>query len=80
MRSKLISVDLNFDSQKLRIKLGNKKILLKFYVYPLVLAGASWIVLVVKSPPVNAGDIKDAGLIPGSGRCPGVGNGNPFQY
>ena len=27
--------------------------------------------LVVKSPPANAGDIRDAGLIPGSGRSPG---------
>ena len=32
---------------------------------------------VVKNPPVNAGD---AGSIPGSGRSPGVGNGNPLQY
>ena len=32
---------------------------------------------VVKNPPVNAGD---AGLIPGSGRSPGEGNGNPLQY
>ena len=30
-----------------------------------------------KESPVNAGD---AGLIPGSGRSPGEGNGNPFQY
>ena len=30
--------------------------------------------------PANAGDTKDSGLIPGSGRCPGGGNGNPFQY
>ena len=30
----------------------------------------------VKNPPANVGD---AGLIPGSGRCPGEGNGNPFQ-
>ena len=37
-------------------------------------------VLVVKNPPTNAGDAKDAGLIPGSGISPGVGNGNPFQY
>ena len=28
----------------------------------------------------NAGDTRGAGLIPGSGRCPGVGNGNPLQY
>ena len=35
---------------------------------------------VVKNPPTNAGDIRDAGLIPGSGRSPGEGNGNPLQY
>ena len=36
--------------------------------------------LVVKNPPVNAGDVRDAGLNPGSGRPPGGGNGNPLQY
>ena len=34
----------------------------------------------VKNPPANAGDTRLAGSIPGSGRSPGVGNGNPFQY
>ena len=34
----------------------------------------------VKNPPVNAGDIRDVGSIPGSGRSPGVGNGNQLQY
>ena len=34
----------------------------------------------VKNPSANAGDIRDAGLIPGSGRCPGGGNGNTLQY
>ena len=33
----------------------------------------------VKNPSANAGDIRDGGLIPGSGRSPGGGNGNPFQ-
>ena len=28
----------------------------------------------------NVGDIGDEGLIPGSGRSPGIGNGNPLQY
>ena len=37
-------------------------------------------VLLVKNPPANAGDIRDAGSMPGSGRSPGVGNGNPLQY
>ena len=34
----------------------------------------------VKNLPANPGDIRDAGSIPGSGRSPGVGHGNPFQY
>ena len=35
---------------------------------------------VVKNPPANAGDAGDMGLIPGSGRSLGGGNGNPLQY
>ena len=35
---------------------------------------------VAKDPPVNAGNERDAGLIPGAGRSPGGGNGNLFQY
>ena len=35
---------------------------------------------VVKNPPANAGDLRDTGLIPGLGRSPGGGNGNPLQY
>ena len=31
-------------------------------------------------PPANAGDAQDVGLIPESGRSPGVGIGNPLQY
>ena len=34
----------------------------------------------VKNPPANAGDTRDAGLNPGLKRSPGGGNGNPFQY
>ena len=34
----------------------------------------------VKNLTVNAGATRDAGLIPGSVRSPGVGNGNPLQY
>ena len=30
--------------------------------------------------PANSGDIRDVGLIPGSGRSPGGGHGNPLQY
>ena len=35
---------------------------------------------VVKNPSASAGDKGDSSLIPGSGRSPGVGNGNPVQY
>ena len=35
---------------------------------------------VVKNPPANIGDTRDASSIPGSGRSPGGGKGNPFQY
>ena len=34
----------------------------------------------VKNLPANAGDIRDMGSIPGSGRSPGGGHGNPLQY
>ena len=40
----------------------------------------SQVALVVKNLPAHVGDIRDAGLIPGSGRSPGEGNGNPLQY
>ena len=36
--------------------------------------------LVVRNLPASAGDIRDSGLIPGSGRSPGGGHGNPLQY
>ena len=41
---------------------------------------ASQVVLVVKNMPASAGDASDTGSIPGLGRSPGVGSGNPFQY
>ena len=41
---------------------------------------ASQVVLVVKNPPANAGDVRDMGSIPGSGRSSGGGRGNPLQY
>ena len=34
----------------------------------------------VKNPSANAGDVRDVGLIPGSGRSLGGGHGNPLQY
>ena len=41
---------------------------------------ASQVVLVVKNLPANAGDIRDVGSIPGSGRSPGGEHGSPLQY
>ena len=56
-------------------------LLLKDYI---VCQGASQAALVVKKkkkyPPVNAGDIRDAGSILGWGRSPGEGSGNPLPY
>ena len=34
----------------------------------------------IKNPSADAGDVRDAGLIPGSGGSPGGGHGNPLQY
>ena len=41
---------------------------------------ASQVALVVKNLPANAGDTRFTGSIPGSGRSPGGGHGNPLQY
>ena len=41
---------------------------------------ASQVAPVVKNLPANAGDIRDPGFIPGLGRSPGGGHGNPLQY
>ena len=41
---------------------------------------ASQVVPVVKNLPANAGDARDTGSIPGLGRSPGEGNGNPLRY
>ena len=43
-------------------------------------AGSSQVALVVENPPANAGGIGDLGLIPGPGRSPGGGHGNPLQH
>ena len=41
---------------------------------------ASQVALVAKNLPANTGDLRDAGLIPESGRSPGERNDNPLQY
>ena len=42
--------------------------------------GASQVSLVAKNLPTKGRDVRDMGLIPGSRRSPGGGNGNPLQY
>ena len=46
----------------------------------LTIVRAFQVALMVKKLPANAGDIRDIGSIPGSGRSPGGGHGNPLQY
>ena len=48
-----------------------------YYITSIDTTQASQVMLVVKNPPANEGDLRDAGLIPGSGRSPGGGHGNP---
>ena len=43
------------------------------------ISGAPQVSLVVKIPPANAGDVRDMGLVPGSGRSSREGNSNPFK-
>ena len=45
-----------------------------------IITCVSQVALLVKNIPANARDIRDTGSIPGSGRWPGGGNGNPLQY
>ena len=54
----------------------NSYTLLNWFITKCWICGLSWW-LMVKDPPANAGDV---GSIPGSGRSPGEGNGNPLQY
>ena len=46
----------------------------------ITLIRASQVAVVVKNLPTDAGDTRDMGSIPGSGRPSGGGNGNPLQY
>ena len=41
---------------------------------------ASQVVLMVKNPSINAGNVRAMGLIPGLGRSPEGGHANPAQY
>ena len=45
----------------------------------IIILSVSKVVLLLKNPPGNAGNVRDVGSIPGSGRSPGGGNGNPLS-
>ena len=49
------------------------------FIYNYVARVSSKVALVVKNLPANAGNTRDAGSIPGLGRSPGGGHGNPLQ-
>ena len=49
-----------------------------FSFYCVVTISRTQVALVVKNPPANAGDVREVGSIPGSGRSPGEGHGAPF--
>ena len=54
--------------------------LLLIFLLSLLLFPSPMVVLVIKNLPANAGDLRDAGVTPGSRRSPGGGHGNPLQY
>ena len=54
-------------------------LILSFKCQPLISPGTLQVALLVKNSIANAGDIGDTGSIPGLGRSPGGGHGNPLQ-
>ena len=59
------------------VSINSLSIFVSTFSYSRRLCGAFQVAQWLKTPPGNAGDI---GLIPGSGRSPGGGYGNPLQY
>jgi len=62
------------------IQTGRKEVEPSVFVDDMILLGFPGGFTVMKNPPANARASGDAGLIPGLGRSPGGGNGNPVQY
>ena len=72
---------LNFPSSALGLKsMGCESVQCCWCLRRLVSGSQASQLAVVKNPLANAGDAGDEGLIPGLGRSPGGGNGNPLQY
>ena len=83
MKERYIQLNVEFQ----RIARRDKKVLLNEQCKDIeeiiewyVSVRVSQMVLVVKNPPTNAGDIRDVSSIPGSGRSPGGGNGYLLHY
>ena len=56
----------------------NTSLILILFIHPVIRSWGSQVVLVVKDPPANAGDLRDVSLIPRSGKSSGGGHGNPL--
>ena len=80
----ILSHNLNMlkDNRKKHEVLGlEQNLIIKFIIYYTdVTYLPSQVALVVKNLSANTGDLRDTGSIPGLGRSPGEGNGNPLQY
>ena len=50
------------------------------HIWKSYITQSSQVAVVIKNPPASAGDIRDVGSIPGLGRTPKGGHGNPLQY
>ena len=61
-------------------KLPQTRLLKQYKIFSLLQKLEVQVAQLVKNPPGNAGDTGDGGLIPGSGKVLGGGNGNPFHY
>ena len=65
---------------KLQGYIGQHRKYSQYFIITIYGVWDSQMALVVKNPHANAGDSRDVSLIPGLGRSPGGGNGNPLQY
>ena len=54
--------------------------MVSYFIYVYTSIWASQVVLVVKNTVATAGEMRDEGSVPGLGRSPGGGHGNPLQY
>ena len=70
----------NFTSSSQPLSIQNSSLYSRWRLSTHAAPGAPQVVLVIKSLPASAGDVRDVDSIPGSGRSPGGGHGTPLQY